>query len=310
MKKKLFTCAVLVAALFFTACHTTPVVNNQMKNPPKHVFLIAFDGLSSYSINHNAEMPTFRSLMADGSYTTENRTVLPSSSAANWASMYCGVGPELHGYNTCCDEKPSFPPRELNEHGVFPDIFYQIRLKHPEAETAHFYEWGGMYFLADKEAINRVEQVGLSGDDTDGSVKPVVEYIKEKKPDFCAVIFAEPDGSGHGYGWKSKEYFAKLTHLDKALKKLVDAIDEAGIRDESVIILAADHGGIETSHGGITMDEMQTTIVFNGKGIKKGFQLPESTMVYDIASTIGYMFGIDQPQVWIGRPVKSIFTQE
>ncbi len=26
-------------------------------------------------------------------------------------------------------------------------------------------------------------------------------------------------------------------------------------------------------------------------------------------ATIGYMFGVNQPQVWIGRPVKSIFKE-
>ncbi len=97
------------------------------------------------------------------------------------------------------------------------------------------------------------------------------------------------------------------THLDKAIGQLVKAIEEAGIMDETVIIVSADHGGIEKSHGGITMQEMQTPIVFYGKGIKKGYVIPESTMVYDIAGTIGYMFGIEQPQVWIARPIKSIF---
>ena len=57
-----------------------------------------FRGLSSYSLNNGAEMPQFRSMMQDGCYTLENRSVLPSSSAVNWASMFMGAGPELHGY--------------------------------------------------------------------------------------------------------------------------------------------------------------------------------------------------------------------
>ena len=30
-------------------------------------------------------------------------------------------------------------------------------------------------------------------------------------------------------------------------------------------------------------------------------------MVFDCAPTIGHIFSIDQPQVWIGRPVMSVF---
>lgn len=50
-------------------------------------------------------------------------------------------------------------------------------------------------------------------------------------------------------------------------------------------------------------------IVFQGEGIKKGFQIQESTMAYDIAGTIAYICGIEQPQVWIARPIKTMFEE-
>lgn len=87
----------------------------------------------------------------------------------------------------------------------------------------------------------------------------------------------------------------------------MDAVREAGIMDDTVVILTADHGGIETGHGGKTMNEMQTPIVFYGKNVKKGFKIPESTMVYDIAGTIAYLLDVRQPQVWIARPIMSAF---
>lgn len=108
--------------------------------------MIGLDGMSANSIKNEVEMPTYRSMMKRGVYTLKTRSVLPSSSAANWASIFMGASPEQHGFNT----------------------------------------WGS------------------------------------QKPDF---------------------------------------------------------------------------------------EIPESTMVYDIGSTIGYMFGVNQPQVWIGRPIKSIFSE-
>lgn len=98
-----------------------------------------------------------------------------------------------------------------------------------------------------------------------------------------------------------------LNHLDNALQTIVDAVEDAGMMDETIFVLVSDHGGKGTGHGGSTLDEMETPIVFCGKGIKSDFEIPESTMVYDIAATIGYMFGVDQPQVWIGRPIMFIF---
>ena len=110
--------------------------------------------------------------------------------------------------------------------------------------------------------------------------------------------------------WQGMEFpgvFRMVNHLDSCLTQVMDAVREAGIMDDTVVILTADHGGIETGHGGKTMNEMQTPIVFYGKNVKKGFKIPESTMVYDIAGTMAYLLDVPQPQVWIARPILSAF---
>ena len=63
----------------------------RLKQRPKHVVLVAFDGLSAVAIR-NHPMPNFNRLMKEGASTLNNRSILPSSSAPNWASMFTGVG--------------------------------------------------------------------------------------------------------------------------------------------------------------------------------------------------------------------------
>ena len=63
-------------------------MNAQLKDA-KHVLLIGVDGLGAYAIPQ-AEMPHLKSLMTKGSSSFEARSVLPSSSAVNWASMLMG----------------------------------------------------------------------------------------------------------------------------------------------------------------------------------------------------------------------------
>lgn len=87
-------------------------------------------------------------------------------------------------------------------------------------------------------------------------------------------------------------------------------VSQTGKRDETVFILSADHGGKGTGHGGKAMNEMQTPIVFYGKGIKQGARITESKMVYDIAGTVAFMLGVEQPQVWIARPIRSAFNEK
>ena len=278
MKHILYIC--LSAVLFvLSACGGNVQVeaqkSNQLANAPKHVIVVGFDGFSASSINDGKtlpdmkHMPTLRSLMEKGSYTLKNRSVLPSSSAVNWASMWMGAGPELHGYTTWGSQTPDLPSRELTENGIFPDIFAMVRKTQPTAEIGYVYEWGGMRYLADTLSINYVQPAPLSGENVEESTALAVNYIKEKKPNLCAVIFAEPDGTGHGIGWDTPEYIKMLTHLDKGLDAIVKAVEDAGIMDETIIMVTADHGGIDTGHGGITMNEMQTPIVFYGKVLRK-----------------------------------------
>ena len=78
---------------------------------------------------------------------------------------------------------------------------------------------------------------------------------------------------------------------------------DAGIWEETILIVTADHGGIGKGHGGRTMAEMETPFIICGQHVKKGFLIKDSMMQFDIASTIAAIFGLQQPQAWIGRPM-------
>ena len=91
------------------------------------------------------------------------------------------------------------------------------------------------------------------------------------------------------------------------MAEIVQATKDAGIYDNTIFIVTADHGGIGKNHGGKTMQEMETPFIIFGKSIRKGHEITESMMQFDIAPTIAHIFGLDTPQVWIGRPVLSPF---
>lgn len=306
----IYPAACLLLACCFTACTSSGVrqAPEREKNFPEHVILIGFDGWSAHSLTSGADMPTVRELMAGGAFDLNSRSVLPSSSAVNWASMFMGAGPELHGYTEWGSRVPELPSRVIGTYEIFPNIFGLYREKAPEAEIGLVYEWEGIKYVADTLAMNYVQQGLMKEDTPDGCTPFAVNYIKEKKPNLLAVIYDQPDGTGHGLGWTSPEYYAKLNHLDRCLAQIVQAVEDAGIMDETVFIVTSDHGGIEKGHGGKTMQEMERPLIFYGKGIRKGYAIQESTMVYDIASTIACMLGIEQPQAWIGRPVMSVFV--
>lgn len=304
MRKQTLSTLLATFALLVTLsapCHA------KAKDKAKHVIFIGLDGWGAYSLPQ-ADMPNVKKLMNEGAYTLKKRAALPSSSAINWASMFMGAGPELHGYTEWGSKTPELPSRALNKHGIFPTIFQLLRDARPKAEIGCLYEWEGIKYLVDTLSLNHHQQALESGKYPERLGKMAVTYIQEKRPTLLAICFDEPDHVGHVSGHDTPEYYAKLKELDVYVGQIVQAVKDAGMAEETIFILTSDHGGIGKGHGGKTMSEMETPFIISGKNIKGGFSFDEvSMMQYDVASTIAYIFGIEQPQVWIGRPMKSVF---
>lgn len=272
----------------------------------KHVVLIGADGLGSFILNqHKGSFPNLEKMMEEGASTLEMRSVLPSSSAVNWASILMGAGPELHGFTDWGSQKQDLLSREISEFGMFPGIFGLVRQQIPTAETGVFYAWPGIGYLFEKQAVNLDRDIP----DNDLQVlKESIEYLTNKKPLLSFIYFSQPDGAGHKFGWESQEYFEECKKIDEYVGTILKALKEKQMADNSVVLFISDHGGINKGHGGKTMQEMQVPYIIWGKSVKKNYKINESLMDYDNAATIAYILGIKQPQVWIARPAKSAFT--
>lgn len=304
MRKVLLT---LFAMLVFS---TTFAKSKKNAFPSEvHVFLIGFDGWGSYCVP-KAEMPVLRQMMKQGCWTLKKRSVLPSKSAPNWASIFMGASPEVHGY-TRNNREAEIPPVVVTENHAFPSISQLLRKQKVDVEIGLFYQWGGVKYFADTLSVNHVAYLpaGKRKDWSKRINNSACNYIKKKKPTFCTILYSYPDYFGHTKGFDSYEYYESLKVLDKSLDDIIQAVKDAGIFDKSVFIVTSDHGGIEKNHGGNTLKEMETPFVIFGYNIKKEYEIKDSMMQYDIAATIAYIFGLETPQAWIGRPVLSVFEK-
>ncbi len=284
----------------------SPMAINASEPIAEHVILIGLDGWGAYSFD-KADMPNVKNMMKEGCYTLKKRSVLPSSSAVNWASMYMGAGPELHGYTEWGTRVPDLPSRVVDEDGIFPTMFGLLRRQQPNAVIGNIAEWDGIRYVCDTLALN-LDRVISEKPLNQSTTAAACDYIKSAKPTLLNIVYDEPDHAGHVAGHDTPQYYAKLHELDSCVAEIVQATKDAGIYDNSIIIVTADHGGIGKGHGGKTMQEMETPFIILGKGIRKGGnEIPESMMQFDVAPTIAHIFGLETPQVWIGRPVMSIF---
>lgn len=272
------------------------------QSTPEHVILIGSDGFGAYAFQQ-ARVPHLRAMMQQGSWTLHARTVLPSSSAPNWASMVMGVGPELHGYTTWGSKQPDLPARVLDEYNMFPTVYSLLRKAKPQSEIGVIYEWEGIGYLFPKAAVNKNQNC-------DGDVAVAAAacaYIKSKKPTFLFVHLHDVDSVGHKVGHGTPEYYAAIERTDAHVGEILQAVKEAGMEQNTVVIFTADHGGINKGHGSISMNEMEIPWIVKGPGILQNHEVQGSVMTFDTAATIARLFSLTPPQVWIGKAITEIF---
>ncbi|MBX3255156.1 MAG: alkaline phosphatase [Chitinophagaceae bacterium] len=291
------TALTLLALLIFAA------FSQAQSKKVKHVILIGCDGLGAYALPR-ADMPHLKKMMNEGAWSLKARSVLPSSSAVNWASMIMGAGPTMHGYTEWGSAVPEIPSVTTNQYGLFPTVFSLLKEQRPSAVSALVYSWPGINPLVEKETTTiRVP----ANDNDDFCTDTAVTIIKEQKPVLTFIHLDQPDNVGHNIGHHTPEYFDELKKVDERIGKILHAVQEAGIADNTVILVTSDHGGKDKGHGGKSLDEVQIPWVIYGTGIRKGYQLNSTIITYDTGATIAQLLGLTMPQSWRGKPVSEAF---
>jgi phosphopentomutase len=142
-------------------------------------------------------------------------------------------------------------------------------------------------------------------------VAEATKLIEAKKPALLFVHFPDVDATGHKYGWGSAEQFAAIEKTDRQLGQLFAALDRAGIRSSTFIILSADHGGAGLTHGADDARSRHIPWIACGPGVRKNFDLTSSATLEvrteDTCATACYLLGLPQAPYFDGHPVMLAF---
>jgi arylsulfatase A-like enzyme len=271
----------------------------------QHVFIISFDQ-GNPSLIDQTDMPTFHEMAAQGARALEAYTIVPPLTLPSHTSMLTGVGIQKHQV-TWNDYRPT--------NGILkvPTIFSLA--KERGYRTAMF---------VGKEKFKHLELPGTidelvwpqPDDDAKSIARAFAAEFAKTKPNLCFIHFRDPDTVGHKTGAYSKEKIQALKDCDEALKTIKDAIAAAGVLDESVIILTADHGAHDSkdrdgktigSHSDARPEDVLIPWVAWGKGVKKNSTITVPVVQYDTAATALWLLEVPLPQHFWGRPTTTAF---
>ena len=262
----------------------------------KYVVVVGVDGGGTFF--RDTDTPNIDRIFADGAITYETVVCSPSVSAAGWCSLLHGSTTRQHGITRNGDAYGTTFPSDSK----YPSLFRVIREVEPEAKLGSFVGWDVINLNLIEKDFDVYQESALTLEQLTANTPA---YAVENKPRFLFVQINEVDEVGHGSGYGNANHLAAITEADAYIGTLYDAYVDAGMAEDTLFIVTADHGGIGSSHGGWTEEERYVMFAAAGKTVQKG--TIGDMAIRDTAAIVLHALGIEQPATWSARVPDGVF---
>lgn len=249
------------------------------------VILILVDGMRPDGMMACGH-PLVKELMEKGSYTLAGRSVFPSVTLPCHMSIFHSVEPARHGILT-----NTYTPQVRPVEGLFE------QLDKYDKKTAMFYTWEQLRDLALPGHLSDSMMINLHKyEDSDLMITDeFLLYRDSENPDFCFLYLGETDEVGHASGWMSEAYIRSINKAFSCIERVFRALPE-----DYTLIVTADHGGHDRSHGTEREEDMTIPMLFCGKDFRPGADLGQISLL-DLAPTVAALCGVTASRDWEGK---------
>lgn len=242
-----------------------------------HLIVISFDCLSALDFPILEKLPHFQTLIKQGTYVQNVESIYPSVTYPCHTSIVTGNYPNRHGVINNTLLQPGNPSPDWNwyRHCVQGTTLYD------EAKRANMTTAALLWPVTGKAKIdynlpeifpNRPWQNqilvslmngsplfqinlnrrfghirnGLNQPELDDFVlESTVHTIRTKKPNLMLVHFTDLDSMRHFHGFSSQEALVSIHRHHDRLGRIITALKESGIYDNSTIVVLGDHSALD-----------------------------------------------------------------
>jgi predicted AlkP superfamily pyrophosphatase or phosphodiesterase len=265
------------------------------------VLIVSIDGCRPDCLLR-ADAPHVRQMMKDGSFTMWATTTEAAITLPSHTSMLTGCTIAKHGMRANKDDTAATQPI------LVPTIFQLAKETHIStgmaAAKSKFYIYAGPvdFSWTPEEPVVQSEKVA----------DHAIEILKQHQPRLMFVHFGWVDAVGHGKGWGSPEQIAAIEDVDRQIGRVLQALDDTGLRKETTIIVTADHGGATLGHGGLVATSQNIPWIITGPNVRPNVDLTRysrggTVRTYDTFATACEVLGIKTPDDIDGVPVSAAF---
>lgn len=252
------------------------------------VILISVDGMRPDGFL-TCGNPYIEEMMKKSYYTLDGKTVLPSVTLPCHMSLFHSVTPKRHGITTNL-----YLPMARPIDGLF-----EV-LKSERAVSAMYYGWEPLRDVARSATLKFSEYINAYTEESSDTTLTdhALVRIRQSRPDFVFLYMVETDEKGgHDCGWMTEGY---LERINKAIDNVRRVIEECG--SEYTVIVTADHGGHDRTHGTEMPEDTTIPMFYFGKMFENGKRFSGGSIL-DIAPTIAKIMNVEVPREWEGKPV-------
>ena len=248
------------------------------------VLFILVDGMRADSI---ADIPEAQRILQKSTYTLAATSVVPSVTLPCHISIFHSVDPSRHG-TTSNIYAPQVRPIKglcevLKDHGKLCACFYGWEELRDIARPGSL---DFSYFCSGRH-IGREAMTNILAEEA-------IKHLNKGYTDFAFLYLGYTDWAGHSYGWMSEGYMAAMKNTWENIEKVIDSL-----QDDYAVIITADHGGHDRTHGTELPEDMLIPFIAlkkNAEGIRV-----DNVNLKDIAPTITTLLGVAPDEDWEGR---------
>ncbi|WP_440962054.1 alkaline phosphatase family protein [Paenibacillus nitricinens] len=241
----------------------------------KHLIVISYDAFSEDQWEMASRLPNLSKLIKSGAHSNQLKSVYPTLTYVVHTTIATGVYPDKHGIHHNNPFQPFVKEKEQNwfwfRNAIKVPSIYDAAREHNMSTAGILWPVSGkssiQYNIPEIRAINNENQalkVLKSGSPLyciemelkygrlrkgieqpyldDFTTKCAIETIKRKKPNLLMMHLIDLDDAKHVYGTDSDEVKRVITRMDKRLGDIIQAVDEAGIKDDTFFLVLGDHG--------------------------------------------------------------------
>ncbi|MBJ6368063.1 alkaline phosphatase family protein [Snuella sedimenti] len=225
----------------------------------KKVLLIGIDGCRPDALTE-ASTPNLDALMANGTFSLDARNTKTTSSGPGWSAMLTGVWEGKHGVTDNSFNGANF--------SNYPHFFKYIEENNTANRTVSISQW---HPINNNIVLNHAD-VTINTQDLTSDVKN--KAIAELASDDLTALFVhfdDVDHAGHSTGFSptNPNYLNAIETVDNAIGSVISALKTRSnySKEDWLILVSTDHGGIGTSHGGNSEEERTIFVIASGDAI-------------------------------------------